>query len=247
MITFFRKIRKKFISNSSLGKYVFYATGEILLVMIGILLALQVNEWRDGIISKKEEIRSISLLIEEIENDHESMLLYRDQLIIQDESLKKFLHSIKLNEGIDSLKQNAFQATNVRLWRPSYPYYEGLKQSGSLKIISDPDIRNFVIDYYENLIFYLNDLRELYQNSVLESTNKLRRYVGNEPGLDGNWTLTSYKNLELLKDDVETLHTLGESGNYREFLARRVENLFIPRNEELKEILKGYLNKITEE
>ena len=47
MIKFFRRIRQKLLSQGSLNKYLLYAIGEILLVMIGILLALQVNNWNE--------------------------------------------------------------------------------------------------------------------------------------------------------------------------------------------------------
>jgi len=62
MIKFFRKIRYNLISENRTGKYIKYALGEILLVMIGILLALQVNNWneeRKGIIKEKSYLNSI--------------------------------------------------------------------------------------------------------------------------------------------------------------------------------------------
>ena len=53
MIKFFRKIRQKLLTENRFSKYLFYAIGEIILVMIGILLALQVNNWNE--IRKKEQ------------------------------------------------------------------------------------------------------------------------------------------------------------------------------------------------
>ena len=45
MIKFFRKIRYNLMSENNTGKYLKYAIGEILLVVIGILIALQINNW----------------------------------------------------------------------------------------------------------------------------------------------------------------------------------------------------------
>ena len=47
MIKFFRKIRKRLLTENKFSKYLLYAIGEILLVVIGILIALQLNMWSD--------------------------------------------------------------------------------------------------------------------------------------------------------------------------------------------------------
>src|SRR6056297_1458993 len=47
MITLFRRIRQKLIESGNITKYLLYAIGEILLVVIGILIALQVNNWNE--------------------------------------------------------------------------------------------------------------------------------------------------------------------------------------------------------
>ena len=47
MIKFFRGIRQNLLSKGKTGKYLKYAAGEIILVVIGILIALQLNEWND--------------------------------------------------------------------------------------------------------------------------------------------------------------------------------------------------------
>ena len=55
MIKFFRKIRYNLMSKNKTGKYFKYAIGEILLVVIGILIALQINTWNQQRLSKKME------------------------------------------------------------------------------------------------------------------------------------------------------------------------------------------------
>ena len=55
MIKFFRKIRYNLMSENKTGKYLKYAIGEIILVMIGILLALQVNNWNTNRTQKQKE------------------------------------------------------------------------------------------------------------------------------------------------------------------------------------------------
>ena len=52
MINFFRKIRHKLLSEDKTGKYIKYAIGEIILVVLGILIALQINNWNQSRILK---------------------------------------------------------------------------------------------------------------------------------------------------------------------------------------------------
>jgi len=61
MIKFFRKIREKLLSENKFRKYLIYAVGEILLVVIGILIALQINNWND---ERKNDVKEFKLLTE---------------------------------------------------------------------------------------------------------------------------------------------------------------------------------------
>ena len=65
MIKFFRSIRRKLFSEGRISKYLVYAIGEIILVMIGILLALQVNSWHNG----RLEIKKEQVLLKNLEVD----------------------------------------------------------------------------------------------------------------------------------------------------------------------------------
>ncbi|HBR54718.1 MAG TPA: hypothetical protein DEA82_11280 [Flavobacteriaceae bacterium] len=61
MIKFFRKIRQRMLSESKFSRYFFYAIGEIILVVIGILIALQINNWNE---ERKLDRLELSLLQE---------------------------------------------------------------------------------------------------------------------------------------------------------------------------------------
>ena len=60
MINFFRKIRHNLLSDNKVIKYLLYAIGEILLVLIGILLALQVNNWNENRKERVIELKTLS-------------------------------------------------------------------------------------------------------------------------------------------------------------------------------------------
>ena len=91
MIKFFRKIRQRLLTENKFSKYLLYAIGEIALVMIGILLALQVNDWNE---TKKNETiieNNTLLLIENIVAD--SVYIANRRLAIQTDL--EVVHSIK--------------------------------------------------------------------------------------------------------------------------------------------------------
>ena len=66
MIKFFRKIRQNLLSEGKTGKYLKYAIGEIVLVVIGILIALQINNWNQQRILEKQSQQVLLNLREEI-------------------------------------------------------------------------------------------------------------------------------------------------------------------------------------
>jgi hypothetical protein len=72
MLHFLRRIRRSLINTGATRKYLLYAVGEILLVMIGILLALQVNNWNEEKKERKVEYNILLQMISDLEADHRS-------------------------------------------------------------------------------------------------------------------------------------------------------------------------------
>ena len=149
MLKFFRKIRKKLIDEGNLKRYLIYAVGEVLLVMIGILLALQVNNWNEQKKELKKESKLLSQLVldlkynlNEIKGIYGSVLLRsvaKDSILnhLEDverysEELKMYLHQIQL-PGIFNLANTTYKSI----------------ESGGIDALSNNTLRAKITDMYE--------------------------------------------------------------------------------------------------
>jgi hypothetical protein len=140
MIKFFRNIRKKLLAEGNTSKYLKYAIGEIILVVIGILIALQINNWNEGrkLLDKRDNL--ISSLIEDFEyNTKENkniLLLYEKQLNTMD----NYFHLIsKTNQtvSVDSLRNMARSFFTFDTFFPNMTAYNEAESSGNLSLLDN--------------------------------------------------------------------------------------------------------------
>ncbi|MDP5093474.1 MAG: DUF6090 family protein [Polaribacter sp.] len=149
MIKFFRKIRLNLIETGKTSKYFKYAIGEIVLVVIGILIALQINNWNENSnISKKE----VALLIN-IKNDIEADILglkrqdsmYAIKEINSEQGIDLF-YNAKTIKDIDSV----FVLT-IALWNELYinkNTYNEMINSGSMYSMKNKELQKEINKYY---------------------------------------------------------------------------------------------------
>ena len=133
MLTYLRKMRKKLINSGSTKKYLLYAFGEIFLVMIGILLALSVNNWNTQNQNNKRELEYINRLISDISVD-EGLLTFTDSLVHAKEKAIQRLMVLYLSEEIinsDTLiyllnesRKLSFTLPQERLKQPLKSFYQ---------------------------------------------------------------------------------------------------------------------------
>ena len=69
VLRFFRIIRKRLLTQNRLGRYLLYALGEIILVVLGILIAIQINEWNRGRDLYQQELESYQLIVADLKRD----------------------------------------------------------------------------------------------------------------------------------------------------------------------------------
>ena len=131
MIKFFRKIRQKLLSENKFSKYLIYAIGEIVLVVIGILIALQINTWNENrklvrlekeiLLEIKDGLQSDLEQLDKVINDHTTFINSQEKIIEWMESDKTF---------DDSLIPLFKQTTWITWFLPKDAQFESLKQFG---------------------------------------------------------------------------------------------------------------------
>ena len=94
MINFFRKIRKQLADDNKFFKYSRYAIGEIILVVIGILIALQVNNWNEDQKEKKIQIRYLKRMSTDLQNDTTYLRQKIQRAQDEQKSYFDFIHSM---------------------------------------------------------------------------------------------------------------------------------------------------------
>lgn len=157
MIKFFRHIRKSLLMENKTGKYFKYAIGEIVLVVIGILIALSINNWNDQRLERTQEIK----YLKNIKSDLSKDLINLDrQLSIRKEKHKGSSKLISQINGtaitdLDELIFNVVNSIMEERFTPNNSTYNELNSSGNLNIISNDSIKSLIME-----------LQELYQSNA---------------------------------------------------------------------------------
>jgi hypothetical protein len=157
MINIFRKIRSTALFDSNISKYLLYAFGEIILVMIGILLALQVNNWNEA---KKTSAAIVSALIETKEDLEKDTLLLQENILNHQEDLLAQSRVIEvLERKTPWSKQTYNDLGRVMLKRPITLLNNGYKIIEEIGInnLNDVDFRNSMVQYYGLIVEEVQD------------------------------------------------------------------------------------------
>lgn len=159
MIKFFRHIRKSLIMENKASKYFKYAIGEIILVVIGILIALQINNWNEN---RKNQIKEAKF-IESFKNDLLVNKTELNRVIEKSEITSKISDSIlKLQRGeLDDFNIEVFvscvmNATGFTVYKTQEGTIKDIMGSGQLDVIQNDSIRLAIGSWEANL----KDLRE---------------------------------------------------------------------------------------
>lgn len=175
MIKFFRKFRQKLLEENKIGNYLKYAIGEILLVVIGILIALQINNWNEEKKYQKQiqtkifailgDLQKDELQINSFINDLEKQNIAADHIIPIMESEQKTVHdSLKFILDFNSFTTTPILSQQNNTW-------DFLSANGVLSELDDQELVRLLTDYYS----YFDVLTVNFNNSANPVRLELRQ------------------------------------------------------------------------
>ncbi len=177
MIKFFRHIRKDLMEQNKTGKYFKYAIGEIVLVVIGILIALQINNWNENRkdIAKEQQIL-LSLKEEFKQNIKELKFDHRINL----SCIKAITTLLNFDEKTDfetrTIDSLMGQANNFATFDARLGVINDISSSGNLELIRDSELRYVLNQWTGELSDYKEDIiirRDYWINNAPTMINKL--------------------------------------------------------------------------
>ena len=173
MIKFFRRIRFDLMEQNNTGKYIKYALGEIVLVVIGILIALSINNWSENVKRLKQEQEILKNLKQDFEYNHKALLdvlssntkNINSAITVLNHTGKRFSKEFELNPILNDIASSVY-------YYPKNGFLSDLINSGNLSIIRNDQLRSRLTSWTPRL----DDLN-LRQQGNKEFENLIIRYI----------------------------------------------------------------------
>ena len=165
MITFFRRIRKGLLDLSQVRKYLLYAMGEIALVVIGILIALQVNNWNEGRIEQNRILNYIKAIYADMLVEQEVLDRLIDRFRTKSEvsvSIMEILENPEnpISDSIQILNDLTMLGGNVGINRKENTWDE-LRSTGKFQALDDKVLVEMLTNHYQCYDNYISNFNRL--------------------------------------------------------------------------------------
>ena len=222
MLKFFRHIRQKLLSENRFSKYLLYAIGEIFLVVIGILLALQFNEWQDNKKRQVVEKNILQGLLTEFENAEFELKIDDSARVDIRDAVTKVLHiknSAKATtHDFDSIAWLLNYIKMYRFYTPSHPQLNDLQASGNFDMVSSKATKNALLSYIE----WWDRVTVLEKNAQNAILNNLQPYLSQNCDL----SLLSAKQPEHQEQLVHQFREMLKDRTFGSVMRLRLEDLY---------------------
>ena len=182
MIKFFRKIRYNLMSENKTGKYFKYAIGEIVLVVIGILIALSINNWNESRKNKILELKTLVDLNKEFKQNHKVLELVLESKTNANNEFREYLRIITSDSlswkrkasreepdvaGFSWTQKNAMLNSILNLGRVELFQNDSLKYKLTDWKYLTNNYKKWETDYDENILTNLYKIKSNYTTGSL--------------------------------------------------------------------------------
>lgn len=200
MITIFRKIRQKLIDSGSVTKYLLYAIGEILLVVFGILLALQINNWNE----ERKLDKTTRVLLKQIQLDLVENIEISNNVIKEYQEKDSVFWVMRNRE----LQPSDFMGSEGRRWKREINTYTpiNLINNGYPKLMEHPGVRPGEQTEILDLLKLLDDRRSRAERNsagIVEFRDTHMKYRNK----NYEWKITSYWEGTVNEEDEARFYT----------------------------------------
>lgn len=221
MIKFFRKIRQKLLAENKFTKYLIYAAGEIILVVIGILIALHINNVSNEKKARKKEIVLLNEMKSNLTADlkdlafnikHNKNRTHCNE-VIRTVIEQKLPYNDTLKPYFGNIFGNFQLSENTSAW-------QNLKSVG-LDLISNDSLRKTMSDLYANKYAYLENLEKGLDDRY--HWDYLYPKILEHMVIDEIWVSAKPRNYEALLKDVEFYEILKLHIKWRYYMQNQYE------------------------
>lgn len=249
MIKLFRNIRKKLLEEGKTSRYLKYAIGEIILVVIGILIALQINNWNQEHIQYKETktlLINLKLDVEEdIKNleDQQNSLRYRKEWAVV---ILKSLDDQKVTDSTDFITAIT-RVSWIIDYSQTFPTYNEIVSSGKLSYIKSENLKKELANYQTEA----EDYRQIVSSYNLGLKETEKQAIGHLNGMPEGSNLIDpnptslYKgvsfNLNKIAEDTDFYKSVKHISFYTTVNIDFISSLLITKAEGLKNLIADEL------
>jgi hypothetical protein len=209
MISFFRKIRQNILKQGKTTRYFKYALGEILLVVIGILIALQINNWNEARKQKKEDLIFLKNLKEELSLDITALVKHIGKYKQLNSELQASLNILNDAETINQ-EQRELISKSFNILEILTPINKNTQRNdlqisnGSMHRISETLNQNFInyIDSTKTSIEIISKLGESLQLLSIHDVSPMFDLVTDGTRTTYSFDFDEIKNNRLVKNAI---------------------------------------------
>jgi len=165
MIKLFRNMRRKLLGENKFSRYLIYAFGEILLVVVGILLAIQFNTWTTKVKEREKQNWYLNNILDDLHYQKQTLDMieaaYKSE-ITGAKSILKAYYGKGSFDNIDSLNYYLNTLMYAQFFPNTNNSYREMVSSGQLSLIESQNLSLEVIDFY----LFSEDNEQVFQNDI---------------------------------------------------------------------------------